>query len=155
MLAHGPIAHFPHKSAVIKMTNTPRRHYAGEHTLYRLDFETGIEIAKGTVGKNQPDVETDQRTASSKNKAHKTADGTVLFHTAAIVNPDQREILHIVIDFKKSDACQDVRHAVIAVPPKSDGRGQQRQLHWIGPFPFRPHPGKIEQEQNRDCDGNG
>src|SRR5436853_5840277 len=88
MFARRAIAHFRDESVVIKMKKTRRRYYAGEHTLYRLDFETGIEIAKGIVGKNQPDVETDQRTASSKNKAHKTADGTVLFHTAAIVNPD-------------------------------------------------------------------
>ena len=100
MFARRAIAHFPDESVVIKMKKTRRRHYAGEHTLYRLDFETGIEIAKGTVGKNQPDVETDQRTASSKNKAHKTADGTVLLHAAAIVNPDDREVLHVVIDLE-------------------------------------------------------
>ena len=60
-----------------------------------------------------------------------------------------------MIDFEKSDACQNVGDTVIAVPPKSDGRGQQRQLYRIGAFPFRPHPGKIEQEQDRNRDGNG
>ena len=60
-----------------------------------------------------------------------------------------------MIDFKQSDARQNVGDAVIAVPPKSDGRGQQRQLHRIRTLPFCPQPGKIEQEQDADGDGNG
>src|SRR5437870_13713919 len=102
----------------MKTKKTRCSHHAGEHALDRFDLKTGIEIGQRTIGKNQPNVETDQRTASSKNKAHKTADGTVLFDAAAIVNPDQREVLHIMIDFEESDACQNVSDAVIAVPPK-------------------------------------
>src|SRR6266542_430325 len=115
MLARGAIAHFPDESVVIKMKKTRRRHYAGEHTLYRLDFETGIEIAKGTVGKNQPDVEPNQRTAPAKNKPHEAADRAVFFHAAAIVNPDQRKVLHIVKQFEQRDARKNVGDAVTAM----------------------------------------
>jgi len=137
------------------MKKTRCCHHAGQHALHSFDLKLGIEIRERTIRKNEPDVQSDQRTASSKNKAHKTTDGTVLFHTAAIINPDQREVLHIVIDFEQGDARQNVGDAVIAIPPESDGRGQQRQLYRIGTFPFRPHPGKIEEEQNCDGDGNG
>src|SRR6266581_5621286 len=81
MFARRAVAYFPDESVVIKMKKTRGRHYTGEHTLHRLDFEAGIEIREGTVGKNKPDVQPNQRTASSKNKAHEAADGAVLFHT--------------------------------------------------------------------------
>src|SRR6266446_4981209 len=100
MLARRAVAHFPDESVVKKMKKTRRRHYTSEHTLYRLDFETGIEIAEGTVGKNKSDVQPNQRTAPSKNKPHEPADRAVFFYTAAIVNPDQREVLNIVKHFE-------------------------------------------------------
>src|SRR5438309_2751995 len=148
MFARRAVAYFPDESVVIKMKKTRCRHYAGEHTLHRLDFETGIEISEGTVGKNKPDVQPNQRTASSKNKTHEAADRAVLFHTAAIVNPDEREVLHIVKNLEQRDPRQNVGDGVIAVPPKSNTRDQQRQLDRIGTFPFRPHSREIEQNQN-------
>ena len=59
-----------------------------------------------------------------------------------------------MIDFEESDARQNVGDAIIAVPPEGNRRGQQRKLYRIGAFPFRPHPGEIEQEQDPHCDGN-
>src|SRR6266487_4385472 len=117
MFARGAFAYFPDESVVIKMKKTRRRYYAGEHTLHRLDFETGIEIPEGTIGKNKPDVQPNQRTAPAKDKAHEAADRAVLFHTAAIVNPDEREVLHIVKTPAYRDPRQNVVDGVIAVPP--------------------------------------
>src|SRR6266704_6823531 len=92
MFARRAVAYFPDESVVIKMKKARCGHHTGEHTLDRLDFETGIEIRERTVGKNKSDVQPNQRAAPSKNKAHEAADGPVLFHTAAIVNPDEREV---------------------------------------------------------------
>ena len=155
MFARRAVAYFPDESVVIKMKKTRCRNHTGEHTLHRLDFEAGIEIREGTVGKNKPDVQPNQRTAPAENEAHEAADRAIFFNATAIVNPDQREILHIVKNLEQRDPGQNVGDAVIAIPPESDGRGQQRQLHRIGTFPFRPHPGKIEQEQNGYCNGDG
>ena len=51
-------------------------------------------------------------------------------------------------NLEQRDPGQNVGDAVIAIPPKRNARDQQRQLDRIGTFPFRPHPGEIEQEQN-------
>src|SRR5438094_9395087 len=89
ILACRAIAHFPDESVVVKMKKTRRRYYTGEHALHRFDLKLGVDISERTISKNKADIQSDQRTASSKNKAHKATDGIVLFHAAAVVNPDQ------------------------------------------------------------------
>ena len=81
-----------------------------------------VEIRKRAVGENQADIEPNQRAAPPKYKAHEAADVAVLLHTIAVVNPDQREVLHVVKNFEQRNAHQNVRDQIIAVPPKRYAR---------------------------------
>src|SRR6266513_4263526 len=84
------LPYFPNKSIIIKMEKARRLDHTGEHSLDRLDFQTRIEIGKRSIGEDETDVEPDQRTASSEDKAHKPTDITVFFDAVTIVNPDER-----------------------------------------------------------------
>src|SRR3954468_16481509 len=100
------------------MEEARSRDHAGENTLHRFDLEMRVKIRERAVGENQPDIEPDQRTAAPENKTHEPADGPVLLHAVAIINPDKRQILDVVKNFKESDASEDVGHAVVAIPPE-------------------------------------
>ncbi|PYJ77069.1 MAG: hypothetical protein DME69_11715 [Verrucomicrobia bacterium] len=126
--------------------------YASEDAFDRFDPEMGIEISKRAVSENQADVQSDERAASSENKTHEPTDIAVLLHAVAIVDPDEREILHVVEDFEERNANKNVRDAVIAVPPKGNGRHQQRRLYWVWPLAQVPHPAKMHDEKDRNCD---
>src|SRR5947208_15188463 len=89
------LAHLPDESVVIKMQQTGRSHYSGQHALDRLDLKAGIEIGERAVGENEPDVEPDQGTAAPENKPHESADAAVFFNPVAVINPDERKILHM------------------------------------------------------------
>src|SRR5438128_1464516 len=151
-LTGGAFANFPDKSVVIKMKQRGRRDYTSEDAFDRFYSEMGIEISKRAVGENQADVQSDERAASSKNKAHESADSAVFLHAVAIVDPDEREILHVVENFEERNANKNVRDAVIAVPPKGNGRDQQRRLYRVRPLAQVPHPAKMQDEKDRNCD---
>src|SRR6266446_5457484 len=93
------------------------RHHPGEYTLDCLDVDTLFKNPERAIGEDKSDVDTNQRTAPSKNKPHETANRAVLFHAIAIVDPDEREVLHIVKNFEQRDPSKNVGHAIIAVPP--------------------------------------
>src|SRR5438309_791513 len=124
-----------------------------EDTLDGIDFKTGVKITERAVGENKTDVQPHERTAPPKNKTHESADAPVFFNPVAIVNPDERKILHIVKNFEQRDAGKNVDDTVIAIPPEADARDDQRQLHWIGTLSLRPHSREVDQEQNRNRDG--
>src|SRR5207249_1000617 len=87
--------------------------------------------------------------AAPKDKTHESANGWILFYAGAIIDPDQRKILHVVKDFEERDTGKNIRHTVIAIPPESDAGPEQGQLHRIRPFSNHPHPDEIGEEQNR------
>src|SRR6266550_4779395 len=151
-LAGGAFANFPDESVVIKMEQRRGSNHASQDALDRFYSEMGIEISKRSIGKNQTDVESDERAAPPEHKAHESTDVAVFLHTVAIVDPDEREVLHIVEDFEERDANKNVGDAVIAVPPKSNRRDQQRRLYRVRPFAQVPHPAKMQDEKNRNCD---
>src|SRR5206468_12644345 len=104
------------------------------------------------IGENEADVQSYQRTAPSENKAHEPTDIAVFLHAVAIVDPDEREILHVVEDFEERNTDENIRDAVITVPPKGNSCGQQRKLYRIRPFSHVPHSGKMQDEKNRNAD---
>ena len=82
------------------MEQTGRRHHSGEHSFNRIHVDTFLEIRERPIGENKADVEPDQRTAPSEDKAHEAADRLVLFDAIAIVDPDERKVLHVVEHFE-------------------------------------------------------
>src|SRR6266487_2845904 len=103
-LAGGAFANFPDKSVVIKMEQRRGSNHASQDAFDRFYSEMGIEIGKRSIGENQTDVESDQRAAPPKHKAHESADIAIFLHTVAIVDPDKRKVLHVVKDFEERDA---------------------------------------------------
>src|SRR5262249_1746286 len=99
------------------------------------------------------DIEPDERAASSKHETHESADVAVLLHPVSVVDPDKREVLHVVKDFEQRNTYKNIGDEVIAVPPKRDAGNKQSHLHRVGPLPYDPHPPKMDEKQNRNCDG--
>src|SRR5207248_9145425 len=110
----------------------------------------GIEISERAVGKNEAEIESNKRTTATENEAHESADVLILFDAVAIINPDQRKVLHVVKDFEQRDPDEKVRNEVVAVPPKADAGDQQHELDRIRSLRLRRHPDKIRHEQGGD-----
>src|SRR5215470_1543084 len=103
-LTRGALSHFPDKSVVVKMEQRGRRNRAGEDAFNRVYSKMRIEITERAIGKYQPHIKPDERAAPSKHEAHESTNITVFFHAIAIVDPDKREVLHVVEDFEQRDA---------------------------------------------------
>src|SRR5437867_11525451 len=102
-----------------------------------------IEITDRAVGKNQPDIKPDQRPAPAKNKTHESADGAVFLDAVPVVNPNDREVLHVVKNFEERDAGENIGDAVVAIPPERDAGKKERDLHRILSTTRDPHPNKV------------
>src|SRR5256885_9619099 len=105
-----------------------------------------IEVGDRAIGENQTKIKPDKGAAATKNKTHKSADAFVFFDPIAIVNPNQREVLHVVKDFEKGDADEKIGDAVIAIPPKADAGNQERELDRIRSLGLGEHPREIRDE---------
>ena len=127
--------------------------HAGEDAFNGIYSEMGIEITERAISKDQPDIKPDERAAPSKDKAHESANVAILFHSIAVVDPDEREVLHVVEDFEQRDADKNVRDEVIAVPPKRDAGDEQSNLHGVGSLAYDPQPTEMQQKEDRDRDG--
>src|SRR6266404_2609304 len=99
-LARGAFPYFPDKSIVIKMEQRGSGDHAGENAFDGVYSEMRIKIRERAIGENQADVEPQQRSAPSKHEAHESADVAVFLHAVAIVDPDEREVLHVVEHFE-------------------------------------------------------
>ena len=64
-------------------------HDAGEDAFNGLHSDMGIEVTDRAIGKNQTDIEANERAAPAKDKTHESADVAILLHTIAVVDPDQ------------------------------------------------------------------
>src|SRR5450759_3029246 len=151
-LARRTLPNFPDKSIVIKMEQCGSGDYAGENTLNDVDSEMRIEIRKRAIGENEADIESDQRAAPSKHKAHESADVAVFLDAVAIIDPHEREVLHVVENFEQRNADQNVRDQIIAVPPKRYAGDQQSYFHGVRPVTYKPHPAKMENKEDRNGD---
>ena len=126
--------------------------HAGEDAFNVLYSKVRIEISDGAVGENQADIKSDERAAASEHEAHESADVAVFLDAIAIVDPDQREVLHVVKNFEQRNAYNNVRDKIITVPPKCDARNKQSQFHGIGPVPYKPHPSEVQDKKPRNDD---
>src|SRR5438067_9687853 len=152
-LPGGTFAHLPNKTVVIEMEQGRSGDDAGEDAFDCVDLELGVKIGKRAVGKNQTEIKTNKRAAASKHKTHKSADAFVFLDPVAIINPNQREVLHIVENLKQGDANEQIGNSIIAIPPKGDARNEQGQFYWISSLPMSPTPNKVT-DKNR-CNPNG
>src|SRR2546423_9128552 len=129
---------FPNESVVIKMEQSRCGDDANENMFDGLNGDTGRRQGDRAVGQNQADIYTDERAATPENETHEPADALIAFDSGAIIDPDNREILHVVENFKERNPDEDVLHAVIAVPPKSDTADQQRDFDGADNAPLGP-----------------
>src|SRR5205085_3234596 len=147
------LAHLPDKPIIIKMEQPGCCDHAGKNSFDFIYFDVVLENPERAVSEDKANVDADQGTAAAKNKPHKAANRAVFFHAVAIVDPDKREVLHIVKNLEERNPSEDVRDAVIAIPPKRNARRKQRQLDRIGPLADPPHLRKIDQKQDRHRNG--
>src|SRR6266566_2042303 len=108
-LAGGAFANFPNESVVIKMEQCRGGNHASQDAFDRFYSEMLIEIGERPIGEDQAHVESDQRAAPPKHKAHESADVAVFLNAIAIVDPDERQVLHVVKDFEERNANKNVR----------------------------------------------
>src|SRR5215510_1870746 len=107
-LARGTLANFPDKSVVVKMQQCGSGHHAGKDAFDRVDPEMRIDEGKRAVGENESDIKSNQRSAPSEDEPHKSANVPVFLDTVAIVNPDERQVLHVVENFEQRDPDENV-----------------------------------------------
>ena len=98
--------------------------HAGENAFHSVHADMRIDVRHWAIGEDQPDIQPDQWAAPSKNETHEPADVAVFLDAIAIVDPDEREVLHVVENFEQRNANKNVCHEVVAVPPKRDARDQ-------------------------------
>ena len=67
-----------------------------------------IDKGKRAIGEDEADIKPNQRAAPSEHESHEPADVAVFLDTIAIVDPDERQVLHVVKNFKQRDADEDV-----------------------------------------------
>ena len=77
----------------------------------------------------------------------------VFLNPIAVVDPDQREVLHVVKNFEQRNSDENVCYEVIALRPKRDARNQQSYLNGIRPFSDYPKPTEMRDKQARNGDG--
>ena len=73
-----------------------------------IDFDPVAKKRERAIGEDEADVDADQGTAAAKNKPHEAAHRPVLFHTVAIVDPDERKVLHVVENFEERNPGENV-----------------------------------------------
>ncbi len=123
---------------------------SGHHTCkYAFDYvdpNIRLEIAERPVGKDQADVNSNQRATAPEHETHKPTDRAVCLNPLTIVDPNQREVLDIVKHFEQCNANQNACHDVVAVPPKRNAGDKKHQLDRAWSLPAAPHPDKICQK---------
>src|SRR5262249_52478621 len=98
-LSRRALSHFPDKSVVIKDEQRGSGDHAGQDAFDGVDAEIVIDECQRAISEDKAYIQADQRPAPSKHKPHESADVAVLLHAIAIVDPDQRQVLHVVKDF--------------------------------------------------------
>src|SRR4029077_12139131 len=99
-------------------------HHAGENAFDGVNSEMRIDEGKRAVGKDEADIKANQRAAPSEHESHESANVAVFLDAVAIVDPDERQVLHVVKHFEQRNTDENVCDKVIAVPPKRDAGHQ-------------------------------
>src|SRR5947209_2534036 len=128
-------------------------YHTGKYAFHDVDPDTRLEIAERPVGKDQADVNSNQRATAPEHETHKPADRAVCLNPFTIINPNQREVLHIVKYFEQRNANENAGHDVVAVPPKRNARDEKDELYRIWSLSADPHPDKICQKYACNCEG--
>src|SRR6266403_5063156 len=111
------------------MEQCRRGHHSGENTFNRFDADIRFRQTQPTVGEHQANINAYQRATPPENKTHKPTDRAIALYPFTIVNPDKREVLHIVEYFEQCDADKNARYDIVAVPPKGNARDEKDQLY--------------------------
>ena len=75
-------------------------HDAGKDIFNGVDADKRFGQTQPTVGEHQAYVHSHQRATPPEHKAHETTDRFIALDAFPIINPDQREVLHIVKYFE-------------------------------------------------------
>ena len=67
-----------------------------------------IEVTNRAISENKTDIKPNQGTAPAKYEPHEPTDGTVFLDAVAIVNPNQRQVLHVVKHFEQRNPNEDI-----------------------------------------------
>ena len=59
-----------------------------------------IDVRDRAVGQNEAHIKSDQRTAPSEHESHEPANVAVFLDTIAVIDPNERQVLHVVENFK-------------------------------------------------------
>ena len=128
------------------MQQCRRGHHPGEDTFNDIDANIRLGQTQSTIGEHQAYINADQRATAPEHETHKPADGSVALDAFTIINPNEREVLHIVEHFEQGDTDENAGYDVIAVPPKGNTRNKKHQLYRTWAPPLHPRPDEIHQE---------
>src|SRR5207237_9665919 len=79
-------------------------YHTGKYAFHYVDPDTRLEIAERPVGKDQADVNSNQRSTAPDHETHKPTNRAVCLNPFTIVDPNQREVLDSVKHFKQYHA---------------------------------------------------
>ena len=75
-------------------------YYAREDPFDRVHSDMRIDVRNRAVGQNEAHIKSDQRTAPSEHESHEPANVAVFLDTIAVIDPNERQVLHVVENFK-------------------------------------------------------
>src|SRR5580765_3081799 len=107
-LTRRALPNFPDKSVIIKMQQRRSGHYPGENPFDGIHSEMRIDEGNRAVGKDEADIKANQRAAPSEHESHESTNVAVFLDAVAIVNPDERQVLHVVKHLEQRDPDEDV-----------------------------------------------
>src|SRR5438093_3780219 len=90
------LANFPDKSVVIKMQERGSGDHTRQDAFNRVDSEMRINEGERAIGENEANVKANQRSAPSEDEPHEPANIAVFLDAVAVVNPNERQVLHVV-----------------------------------------------------------
>src|SRR5688572_25486313 len=117
---HSPrlgLADLPNEAVVIKMQQGRSGDKADQNVSHRFHRNSRVDEAKRPVGHDQANINADERATAPEDEPHEATDARIPLDACPIIDPDNREVLHIVEHLKKRDAYEDILDAVITVPP--------------------------------------
>src|SRR4029077_20288653 len=152
-LSRGFLADFPNEAVVIKMEQCRSGHDPGENPFNDVDAHIRLGQTQPTVGEHQAYINAYECATAPEHETHKPTDRAVALHSFTIINPNEREVLHIVEHFEQCNADENACHNVIAVPPKGNARNKKHDFYRTRSLPLNPHPNKIHEEHTGNCQG--